>query len=61
MTAAGLAEIQFRDLRAKAWTDKAEDTGDDIRQAQKLLDHSTVQMTEYYVRRRRGDKVTPTK
>jgi len=57
---AGLAGIQFRDLRAKAGTDKAGNTGD-IRQAQKQLGHSTVTMTEHYVRRRRGDTVTPTK
>lgn len=57
---AGLAGTQFRDLRAKAGTDKAENTGD-IRRAQKQLGHATVVMTEHYVRRRRGDKVTPTK
>ena len=52
--------FQFRDLRAKAGTDKAESSGD-IRQAQKQLGHTTVTMTEHYVRGRKGDKVTPTK
>lgn len=52
--------FQFRDLRAKAGTDKAELSGD-IRQAQKQLGHSSVVMTEAYVRGRKGDKVTPTK
>jgi integrase len=58
---AGIAKIdfQFRDLRAKAGTDKAEDSGD-IRQAQKQLGHASVTMTEKYVRNRRGDKSTPT-
>jgi integrase len=51
--------FQLRDLRAKAETDKAEDTGD-IRQAQKQLGHSTVTMTETYIRSR-GEKVKPTK
>lgn len=53
------AGFQFRDLRAKAATDKAEGSGD-IRQAQKQLGHASVAMTETYVRNRRGDKVTPT-
>lgn len=53
-------DFQFRDLRAKAGTDKAESSGD-IRQAQKQLGHSNVTMTEHYTRNRRGDKVTPTK
>lgn len=54
------AAFQFRDLRAKAATDKAESTGD-IRQAQKQLGHTTVGMTEHYTRQRRGEKVSPTK
>ena len=60
--AAGIepASFQFRDLRAKAGTDKADSAGD-IRQAQKQLGHSSVTMTEAYVRRRRGDKTSPTK
>lgn len=52
--------FQFRDLRAKAGTDKTDAAGD-IRQAQKQLGHSSVVMTEAYVRNRRGDKVTPTR
>lgn len=58
--AAKLRSIQFRDLRAKAGTDKAEAAGD-IRKAQKQLGHTTVGMTEHYTRNRRGDRVTPTK
>lgn len=52
--------FQFRDLRAKAATDTTELTGD-IRQAQKQLGHTTIAMTEHYVKARRGDKVKPTK
>lgn len=52
--------FQFRDLRAKAGTDKADSSGD-IRQAQQQLGHASVVMTEAYVRNRRGAKVTPTK
>jgi len=51
---------QIRDLRAKGGTDKAIES-DDMRQAQKLLGHSSVTMTERYVRRKRGEKVEPTK
>lgn len=54
------ATFQLRDLRAKAGTDKTDTTGD-IRQAQKQLGHTSVTMTEHYVRNRRGDKVKPTK
>lgn len=57
--AARLPHIQFRDLRAKAGTDKADSAGD-IRQAQAQLGHATVTMTEHYVRKRKGSKVTPT-
>lgn len=57
---AGLSGIQLRDLRAKAATDKTEASGD-ARQAQRQLGHSSVVMTEHYVRQRRGDKVTPTR
>lgn len=56
---ARLPHIQFRDLRAKAGTDKADSAGD-IRQAQAQLGHATVTMTEHYVRKRKGSKVTPT-
>lgn len=50
---------QFRDLRAKAVTDKAENHG--IDQAQKLAGHSTEKMTQHYVRAKIGEKVSPTK
>lgn len=53
-------QFQFRDLRAKAGTDKADSAGD-IRQAQRQLGHTSVTMTEHYVRNRRGEKVGPTK
>lgn len=53
-------EFQFRDLRAKAGTDKADSAGD-IRQAQKQLGHASVVMTEAYVRNRKGAKTTPTR
>lgn len=56
---AEIKAFQFRDLRAKAGTDKA-DTGD-MRQAQMQLGHGSIKMTEHYVRQRRGDVVTPTK
>lgn len=60
--AAGIEKsaFQMRDLRAKAATDKAESSGD-IRQAQKQLGHTSVTMTEHYIRSRIGEKVTPTK
>lgn len=51
--------FQFRDLRAKAGTDKA--NAKDLREAQKQLGHKTIQMTEHYVRNRLGEKVEPTK
>jgi integrase len=54
------ANFQFRDLRAKAATDKADSAGD-IREAQKQLGHTSVVMTEQYTRNRRGAKVTPTR
>ena len=54
------ADFQFRDLRAKAGTDKADSAGD-IRQAQAQLGHASVVMTETYVRQRKGAKVTPTR
>lgn len=58
--AAGIERgIQFRDLRAKAVSDKEDST--DIRTAQALAGHSTVTMTEHYSRKRRGAKVEPTK
>lgn len=60
---AGLPEsdrFQLRDLRAKAATDTAETSGD-IRQAQRQMGHSSVAMTEHYVRNRKGDRVKPTR
>ncbi|WP_217483525.1 tyrosine-type recombinase/integrase [Burkholderia aenigmatica] len=58
--AAGIAKdaFQFRDLRAKAGTDK--EATDSIREAQALLGHGSVAMTEHYVRKR-GAKVKPTR
>lgn len=60
-TLAGIdaGDFQLRDLRAKAGTDKTD--SDDIRAAQQQLGHSSVVMTEHYVRKRRGTKVTPTR
>lgn len=52
--------FQFRDLRAKAGTDKTESSGD-IRAAQRQLGHKSLTMTEHYVRERKGDKVDPTR
>lgn len=52
--------VEFRDIRAKAGTDKTESAGD-IRQAQAQLGHKSVTTTEGYVRNRRGQKVTPTR
>lgn len=53
-------EFQMRDLRAKAGTDKAESSGD-IMQAKDQLGHTSVVMTEQYIRNRKGKKVSPTK
>lgn len=60
--AAGIPKsaFQMRDLRAKAGTDKAESSGD-ILQARDQLGHTTVTMTEAYIRDRKGKKVMPTK
>ncbi|VVP25762.1 hypothetical protein PS880_04068 [Pseudomonas fluorescens] len=59
---AGVAksEFQMRDLCAKAGTDKAESSGD-ILQGRDQLGHTTVVMTEQYIRNRKGKKVSPTK
>lgn len=57
---AGVPEIQFRDLRAKAGTDTAEQAGD-IRKAQRQLGHRSIRMTEHYVRNRRGEMVESTR
>ncbi len=53
------ADFQMRDLRAKAGTDKAESS--DILQAKDQLGHTTVAMTEHYIRKRKGKKITSTK
>ena len=54
-----IREFQFRDLRAKAATDKDEVEG--IAAAQEQLGHTTTAMTRQYVRHRKGKLVTPTK
>lgn len=54
-----ILQYQFRDLRAKATTDKSETDG--MREAQLLAGHSKMGMTEHYIRNRKGQKVTPTK
>jgi integrase len=51
--------FQFRDLRAKAATDKDDAQG--IKAAQAQLGHSSEAMTAHYVRNRLGKKVTSTK
>lgn len=53
-------DFQFRDLRAKAGTDKA-DSANDIREAQAQLGNSSVTTTEIHVRKKRGFKATPTR
>ena len=55
--AARIRGFQFRDLRAKAGTEKADSEG--LMEAQRQLGHSSVTMTEHYVRL--GQIVTPTK
>ncbi|MBI5918663.1 MAG: tyrosine-type recombinase/integrase [Nitrosomonadales bacterium] len=57
--AEAIRAFQFRDLRAKAGTDKAD--SEDIRAAQLQLGHKNITMTEHYVRARRGQKVSPTR
>lgn len=54
-----IKQFQFRDLRAKAATDKEEAHG--ISAAQDQLGHSTAAMTKHYVRHRKGKLVKPTK
>lgn len=49
--------FQFRDLRAKAGTDKADSDG--ILAARQQLGHASITMTEHYVRQ--GNIVTPTR
>lgn len=55
-----IRNFQFRDLRAKAGSDKAEETGSMI-EAQKMLGHSNPSTTEIYVRHRRGALAKPTR
>lgn len=57
--AAEIREFQFRDLRAKAGTDKEEQQG--MEAAQSQLGHASATMTRQYVRHRKGKLVTPTK
>jgi len=57
---AEIRNFQFRDLRAKAGSDKAEATGSML-EAQKMLGHSAASTTEIYVRHRRGALVKPTR
>lgn len=47
-------EFQFRDIRAKAATDT-----EDLAHSQKLLAHKNREMTEHYVRARKGERVKP--
>ena len=51
--------FQFKDLRAKAGTDKEENHG--MAAAKDQLGHANESMTNHYVRHRTGKKVTPTK
>lgn len=51
-----LRSIQFRDLRAKAASDM-----EALDKAQKPSGHTKRDMTEHYVRKRRGEKVSPVK
>ncbi|MDR7104531.1 integrase [Pseudomonas sp. PvR086] len=53
------ADFQMR-VRTKAATDKEESTRN-IRAARDQLGHTTVGMTEKYIRMRKGMKVMPTK
>lgn len=56
---AKIMQAQMRDFRAKAATDKREAAGLDG--AQRLLGHSTQEMTEHYTRQRKGTSVSPVK
>ena len=51
------ADFQFRDLRAKAATDRDDDSGLD--DAKNLLGHKSTNMTTEYVRHRLGKRVKP--
>lgn len=50
-------DFQLRDLRGKHATERTDAEG--IRAAQKALGHSTLAMTERYVKARAGEKVSP--
>lgn len=52
-------DFQFRDLRAKAATDKDENNG--VEAARALLGHVNQSMTMHYIRNRKGRLVEPTK
>jgi integrase len=52
--AAGLPDVQMRDLRGKAATDV-----EDLAHAQQLLGHASRAMTERYVKQRAGVRVAP--
>ena len=54
-----IREYQFRDLRAKAGTDKEQSDG--MAAAKDQLGHTNETMTKQYVRHRKGKLVTPTK
>lgn len=56
---AEIMAFQFRDLRAKAGTDKADSDG--LESAQRQLGHESITMTEHYIRARKGQFVKPTK
>lgn len=56
---ARIRDFQFRDLRAKAGTDK-EDSGG-MGEAKDLLGHADEKMTKRYVRHRIGKRVSPTR
>ncbi|WP_238985018.1 tyrosine-type recombinase/integrase [Candidatus Glomeribacter gigasporarum] len=57
--ATSISTFQFRDLRAKAGTDKEEQAG--MAAAKDQLGHVDEKMTYRYVRHRKGKRVTPTK
>ena len=57
--AAAIEAFQFRDLRAKAGTDKEESAG--MAAARDQLGHADEKMTRRYVRHRKGKLVTPTR
>lgn len=54
-----IRQFQFRDLRAKAGTDKEEQYG--MEAAQSQLGHASPSMTRHYVRHRKGKLVKPTR